>query len=63
MRAQFSSSSGGGSGSGENAEFYFGGLPFTSWNGGNPVGGGTIQYTGTKMVKLWYLLIPIEFIF
>ena len=46
MRAQFTSSSGGGSGSGENAEFYFGGLPFTSWNGGSPVGGGIIQYPG-----------------
>jgi len=46
MRAQFSSSSGGGSGSGENAEFYFSGLPFTSWNGGSPVGGGVIQYPG-----------------
>ena len=46
MRAQFTSSSGGGSGSGENAPFYFTGLPFTSWNGGSPVGGGVVQYPG-----------------
>ena len=45
-RFQQTASDGGGSGSGENSAFYFGGLPFTSYNGGNPVGGGYCAFSG-----------------